>query len=463
MVMKSDKKSTPSLVACAECVNDLYLKDVIGRGEERECSYGHRASGTIALEDLAEYIRRVFRNRYIRISKDSKNTRIPFISETNSDVVLNNEGSRVEEIIRRETGASKELAADLQRVMEKTFSGDERKLHQKAESPFDEDARYDHIGTGAVFSGGLWDELQRCIDRKDTARVKEILDSVFRDMSQIFNNASVIVEKDPKIEPYNIYRARSFQSEEQLYEAFVKLDQELGPPPPDLVKIGGRLNAANTSVLYAAEKEEVAINEARPAVGSFVLVACFNVIEPIRLLDVSALKSVFKEKSSFAPSYKPLSEQEMFISTLSDGLSKPVMPGDEPIDYKITQEISKYLSGPNTLDIDGIIYLSTQTGKDEKNVAFFDKSARIKDRHIEDEKRVVMHPHLSEIRSKFDYEIYETALPEDKAKVNHKDKRIPKLELDVSRLTMYTITGITFSKDPENVNVIRESAADGDE
>ena len=121
MGMKNDKKEVPdpgARLACAECVNDSYLRELIGRGEKRECSYGHKASGTIALVDLAEYIRRVFKNRYI-ISKDTGTARIPFTSETNSDVVLNNEGSSVEEIIRRETGAGKELANDLQRVMEK--------------------------------------------------------------------------------------------------------------------------------------------------------------------------------------------------------------------------------------------------------------------------------------------------------------------------------------------------------
>ena len=464
MGMKNDKKEVPdpgARLACAECVNDSYLRELIGRGEKRECSYGHKASGTIALVDLAEYIRRVFKNRYI-ISKDTGTARIPFTSETNSDVVLNNEGSSVEEIIRRETGAGKELANDLQRVMEKTFSGHDRKLHQRTENSFSENARYIHKDRDAFLAGGLWDELQRCIDRKNTKKVEKLLNSVFRDKPEVFENSSVIIEKNPKTEPYSIYRARSFQSEEQLYEALIRLDQELGPLPPDRVTVGGRLNAAGTSVLYAAEKEEVAINEARPAVGSFVVVACFNVIKKVRFLDVSALKSVFEEKSVFDPDYSPLTEREVFISTLSDRLSKPVMPGDELVDYKITQEISKYLSGLETLDVDGIIYLSTQTGKDEKNIAIFNKSSRIRERHIADEKRIVMHPHVNEARPKFDYEIYEKALPKDSLRVNDNDKRVPKLELDVTRLTMYTLTGITFSKDPDNVVVIREDVADED-
>ena len=207
MGTESDKKETlnpEARSACAECVNDRYLKDLIGQGKEGECSYGHKASGTIALEDLAEYIRRVFLNRYIEITRSPKHVPIPYTSKTKSSVVLNNEGSSVEEIIRRETGACKELAADLQRVMEKFVSGDNRKLHQKAESPFDEGARYNHKGTSAVFSGGLWDELQRYIDRKDNEKAERLLDSVFCGRSEIFDNASVIVEKDPETEPYYI-------------------------------------------------------------------------------------------------------------------------------------------------------------------------------------------------------------------------------------------------------------------
>lgn len=445
----------PARLACAKCVGDRYLKAVIDQGAAGECSYCHRISETATLVDLAEYIRRVFKNHYIRVEKDPKNLKIPFISDTKSNVVLNSEGSSVEAIIRLETGASKKLASDLQRVMEQTFFGGKRRRSQKTENPFDEHARYIHKYADTVVTDDLWDELRRYINREDSVKAKHLLDSIFCDMSKIFESPSVVVEKNPIDGPYKIFRARFFQSEEQLYEALIRLDRELGAPPPERVEIGGRLNAKQTSVFYGAEKEDIAIAEVRPPVGSDVLVACFNTIERIRLLDVSALKSLFEQKSVFDPEYKPLSEKERFLSTLSDRISEPVMPSDEPLDYRITQEISKYLSELDSLNIDGIIYLSTQTEKCMKNVVLFEKSSRVKDRCVKENKDIVQHIRQEGTNTSIRYKIYEKVLSTHiENSDNCDDNRIPKLELDTSNLSLYTITGIQINKSPVDIDVI---------
>ena len=459
MSTKSGKARPPKLenrLACAECVADDYLKAVIGSGAQGRCSYGHEATGTMNLVDLAEYVRQAFKNRYVKVS-DNPKPRTSSESYGESRVILNHEGTSVKQIIRREAGTGEKLTADLQHVMEKTFHDSQAKNRQQVGNPFDKAARYGARDTEINFGGDLWDELQRYVDRKEDTNILRLLDSVFRDMPEIFDNSSVIVEKDPENEPYKIFRARFFRPDKKFYEALTKLDQELGAPPPECVETGGRLNASGLSVFYGAEKEEVAIAEVRPPVGSVVLVACFNVIDRIRLLDVSGLEKAFQIKSVFDSAYKPLSDRERFLYTLSDRLSTPVMPSDEIHEYKITQKISEYLSSLDFLNIDGIIYLSTQTGKDKKNVALFNKSARVKDRPVMNKKEVTLR-FFQEISSpRIDHEICEYILSNGAAHVDHSDKRISKLELDTSRLSLYSITGIRFPKTPQNIVVTQKS------
>ena len=458
MSTKSGKARLPKLedrLVCAECVGDDYLKAVIDLGTQGQCSYGHKVAGTMSLVDLAEYVRQAFKNRYVKVSDDPK-PRTSSESYGESSVILNLEGISVEQIIRREVGTDRKLAADLQRVMEKIFHDPQTRNRQQVRNPFGKAARYEPQEIEINFGGDLWDRLQRYVDREDDANIVELLDSVFRGMPKIFENNIVIVEKDPENRPYKIFRARFFRPGRKFYEALTKLDQELGAPPPECIEIGGRLNAAGTSMFYGAEKKEVAIAEIRPPVGSVVLVACFNVIDQIRLLDVSGLEKVFQLKSVFDSAYKPLSDQERFLYTLSDRLSTPVMPGDEIHEYKITQKISEYLSNLDILKIDGLIYLSTQTGKDKKNVALFNKSARVKDRCVTNKKDVTVR-FLQEISDpRIDHEICEYILSNGNATVDDRDERISKLELDVSHLSLYSITGTRFSKTSNNIVVTQK-------
>lgn len=378
-----------------------------------------------------------------------------------SRVILHREGGSVEQIIRQEAGTDKKLATDLQRVMERIFHNTQTKNRPQGGNPFGRKARYGVRDPEINFGGDLWDELQRYVDRKDDRNITKLLNSVFCDMSEVFENSSVIVEKDPENKPYKIFRARFFKPDGKFYEALMKLDQELGAPPPECVETGGRLNAAGTSVFYGAEKEGVAIAEVRPPVGSVVLVACFNVIDRIRLLDVSGLEKVFQIKSVFDSSYKPLSDKERFLYTLSDRLSTPVMPGDEIHEYKITQKISEHLSNLDFLDIDGIIYLSTQAGKNKKNVALFNKSARVKDRCVRNKKEVIVRLFQGMKNPRIDHEIREYVLSNVDARVDRSDKRTSKLEFDFLHLSLYSIKGIRLSKNSNRI-VITQKPSNAD-
>jgi hypothetical protein len=68
-------------------------------------------------------------------------------------------------------------------------------------------------------------------------------------------------------------------------------DVEIGPPPP-LVAATGRMNAHGISVFYGATDPLVALAVVRPPVGSKVVIAHFEFLRTVRLLDVEALRAV---------------------------------------------------------------------------------------------------------------------------------------------------------------------------
>lgn len=97
-----------------------------------------------------------------------------------------------------------------------------------------------------------------------------------------------------------------------------------------------------------------------PPVGSRVMVGKFELLRPLRLLDVAALESVFVKGSIFDSGYIRRLEQAKFLERLSHRITMPVMPTDEASDYLITQAIADYLAAE--VNLDGIVYPSAQAG-----------------------------------------------------------------------------------------------------
>jgi len=148
------------------------------------------------------------------------------------------------------------------------------------------------------------------------------------------------------------------------------------------------MNAAGIALFYGAIDRDVALAEARPPVGSKVLIGCFDVVRPLMLLDMEALEQVASEKGSiFDPDYVIRLERAAFLRRLSRRISDPVMPGDCVRDYLPTQAIAEFLAAMDE-PLDGILYPSVQYGcqsgsvpsigrKDKRNVVLFRKTARV--------------------------------------------------------------------------------------
>jgi len=154
-------------------------------------------------------------------------------------------------------------------------------------------------------------------------------------------------------------------------------DRDLGPPPSARA-VAGRMNARGISVFYGATEPEIALAEVRPPVGSRVTIARFDVIRPLRLLDVAALRAIIVDGSVFDRDYIHRLRKAVFLERLGERIVMPVMPEDEPADYLITQAIADYLAGLSNPIIDGIVFPSVQSRTPGSNVVLFHKSSRVK-------------------------------------------------------------------------------------
>jgi len=146
--------------------------------------------------------------------------------------------------------------------------------------------------------------------------------------------------------------------------------------PPTHVAAAGRMNARGISVFYGATDPDIAIAEVRPPVGSRVVIARFEFLRPVRLLDVAALQDILVKGSIFDPTHARELERGNFLSKLSARITMPVMPEDETMQHIVTQAMADYLAERKDLDLDGILYDSVQSEAEGHNVALFYRAAR---------------------------------------------------------------------------------------
>ena len=123
-----------------------------------------------------------------------------------------------------------------------------------------------------------------------------------------------------------------------------------------------------------------------------MLIGCFEVVQPLKLLDLVAMADLADEEGSlFDEDYRVRLKRAQFLRGLGELLSRPVMPNDELLDYLPTQAVADFLASAPTPSLDGIIYPSVQDGHGRRphglfgagryryhcNVVLFHKTARV--------------------------------------------------------------------------------------
>ena len=366
---------------CTDCLGDEYLRARIdSEGVQESCSYCDGGEPCIALRELADLVDTAFRKHYTRTSDQPSGFEYSMQSDRESDYEWEREGDPVEQAIGEATGVDEAIARDLQAILEgRYYDLESAKLSEETE--YATDSRYEVTAPTSWKWESEWKDFEHSIRteaRFFNDRAARHLSSVFDGIEgmRTWRGAPLILEAGPGTPYPQIYRARVFQSKEKLKEALCRPDVHLGSPPSALAA-AGRMNAKGVSVFYGANDSSVTIAEVRPPVGSWVAVAAFDIVRPLKLLDLTALKTVSVSGSYFDPDFSDLANRAAFLRSLSARITRPVMPDDEAFEYLATQAVADFLAA-RSIEIDGILFPSVQAASDDAlNMVLFHKSARV--------------------------------------------------------------------------------------
>lgn len=362
---------------CNECITESYLENLILiKGEELECSFCELKAKTICLKELAEHIHTVFEKFYDLTPDQPDSYELAMKRDRESEYEWERQGEFVEDIICSLIQVDSEVAVEIKNILaSKYYDFELAKMGE--ESPYEDTAMYESKHLDGELFRLKWTKFENKL--KDSSRFFghfDFLNELFKDLNQFSkeNQEDLIIEVGPSKSIKSICRARIIHPDEKMATALANPEIELGPPPLKFRR-AGRMNAHGIAVFYGALAKETAIAELRPPVGAQVLIGNFNILKPLRLLSINSLKSIPITGSVFDPKYYEKLELFNFFNQLSDHLSRPVMPDDEPLDYLVTQVISDFLATNDELNIDGILYPSTYTGGEGKNIVLFSESA----------------------------------------------------------------------------------------
>jgi len=463
---------------CRKCVGEKFLSaEILASGKRRKCSYCKNTNKSYSIEKLSERIETAFTYHYSRTSDQPTALQNLMISDDESTYEFERDGEQTTYAIMNAADIPENAAIDVQIILEDKYSDFESdKLN--IETEFSSDAYYTKKGTRDDEWCEGWQSFENSL--KSEARFFNLeatthLTNVFNEIEtkSTGDKQPLILGVGPGTNIDSVFRARVFQSEIKLKTALAYPDQHLGPPPGPLAR-AGRMNAHGISVFYGATDSNTALAETRPPVGSRVLVAQFEIIRPLRLLDLTALGGVQSTGSIFDPEYIRRLEHEMFLRSLSERITRPVMPDDEALEYLATQAVADFLSTGRRTTFDGIIYPSVQVAKTGKNIVLFNKSARIEQTAKQNGAEIsVRLGYFDEDGFVTDYAVTETTphqyiehstrhdnneLPSkilseenNNSSLNHTDNRKPALRIIIDSINVHEIKCVSFETNKNSV------------
>lgn len=384
---------------CYKCIGETYLsKEIESEDNLVTCSYCEDEAPGSTLPELAERIDVAFEQHYDRQSESHPDDwPLELIKLQGDDWEPN--GEPIIYAIMNAVHITEEIASDVQTILEeKHYSQSSAEIGETSDCH--KNSYYDTRKPNDLEWNKKWLKFEENLQSKTRffSKVGLLhLQSVFQHINHLntHDGKPVVKTIGPNTDIDNLYRARVFQSEAKLKTALESPDVELGPPPPKLAR-AGRMNANGISVFYGATKAHTATAEVRPPVGSKVVVAKFDVVRSLRLLDLSVLSSITVNGSIFDNYYAALLSRISFLRKLSQRMTRPVMPDDENFEYLPTQAIADFLA--SEMDLDGIMFPSAQSNEG-LNIVLFNHAAKVEE---------IIHPKATSVKaSLYDWEEYD--------------------------------------------------------
>jgi len=367
---------------CCDCVGETYLRSiVIQDGSEATCEYcDNNDEPCIALEDLASHIEGAFQRHYYRTSDQPDMYESMLLGDRELSYEWERHGEPVLYAIQEAASIDEQVAQDVLDILE-TRNSDMEAAQMGEECEFDAESHYEWKSAKDHQFAFEWQNIERSL-KSETRFFNQGAEAF---LARLFANLegrttrkgnSVVVVAGPDTEIKSFFRARVIHKSRDFDEAMMRPDLHLGPPPAEMAR-AGRMNANGIAMFYGASDKGVALAEVRPPVGSRALVGEFQLTRSLRLLDVTALQSVYVEGSIFDPNFIDQMSLAKFMGRLSDRITMPVMPDDEPTEYLITQMIADYLARQPVPGLDGILFKSVQSPGEHRNVVLFHHASRV--------------------------------------------------------------------------------------
>lgn len=397
---------------CCECIGEAFLSTEIEKaGVVSECGYCGEINPAITVEDLANKVEAAFETHFKRTPTEPNFFEELMAKDKESAFNWDRAGIPTADLLPDVVGISDEIAKDLHDVL--------RERHAELasdfvglETEFDDDVHYaealpDHSDWQLNWTRFV-DRLARQVrffDRDASQYLMRVFEGVAEQRTR--EGKPVVLPVGPELGIERLWRGRVFQASGPLMEALARPDKNLGPPP-SAVAAAGRMNARGISLFYGATSQEIALAEVRPPVGSRVAMAVFDIVRPLNLLDLDAVARIRATGSVFDPSFPERLRQARFLRDLVDHFAAPVLPDDAELAYLPTQVVSDFLANWAEPRLDGLLYKSTQSNAEGRNVVLFHHAATVAPLGVPDEAEIEAEVQQMSDDGDFEYVVWET-------------------------------------------------------
>ncbi len=453
---------------CSFCIGEPYLRDRIKEaGTEKSCHYCGEINTSLTLEKITDLTEQALENHFIRTSTEPSDMEYTMINHCGHEWFR--EGDDIFYVIENLLQSEPAVAHDIQALLESKYDDFDSAV-MGLETEYESDSYY--IERKSEDTGHLDDMWEKFVSSLKTESryinhsVKETLDSIFDGIGLMRGrqDQAVILEAGPGSAVESLFRARCSTGQTALEQMLLFPDLEIGPPPHRL-SASNRMSAKGISVFYGAGSVETAISEVRPPIGCSVVSALFDIIRPLRLLNLPALDSLWESGSMFDPDLIKKLAQVAFLRKLTSRIVIPVLPGEEDFEYIPTQVIAEYLADDPQLRLDGMLYPSVQqSGKsspENYNVVLFHKASRVDYQLLPDKKNcLIRYGHLSG-EDEWEPDICVTQYEDTREQLTplnpyekdlpQQDNREPALQIDMTFVSVHDIRAARFEYSSEPV------------
>ncbi|MXZ81520.1 MAG: RES family NAD+ phosphorylase [Gammaproteobacteria bacterium] len=194
--------------------------------------------------------------------------------------------------------------------------------------------------------------------RREARFIRTVEDKDF--LRQVLSTSKQRIFKIP--EACGLWRAQLGHDWRPCYVGGEYITDDYAPHPPERMKpiqgraTEGRANPKGIPVLYLSNERKTAMSEVRPWMGSLVSCAHFEIIRPLRIVDLSVHHQDNAVSYLFGPEPDVIAREKAVWTQIDQAFSEPMTSADDVADYVPTQVIAELFKVEG---YDGIAYKST--------------------------------------------------------------------------------------------------------